>query len=72
MISNESVQPIDIWRSAKLMVDKHGDMAPVECAIKADAFLEDGDPDGQRLWIAIRRAAKSLIENGPLTDIDNA
>jgi len=35
-------------------------------------FLKDGDPAGQRIWIAIRRAAISLIENGSPTDIDNA
>jgi hypothetical protein len=63
------MEPVDIWRSAKLMVDKHGEMAPLQCTMKADAFLDQGDPDGQRLWIAIRRAAQSLLENGPPIDI---
>jgi hypothetical protein len=56
----------------QVMVDKHGEMAPIECAMTADAFLEQGDPDGQWLWLAIRRAAISLLENGPPNDVSNA
>lgn len=41
------MEPIDIWRSAKAIVDQHGDRAPLECALKADAFLEDGDAEGR-------------------------
>ena len=66
------MEPIDIWRSAKAMVDRHGDQAPLECALKADVFLDEGDLDGQRLWLAIRRAAHSLLENGPPSDISNS
>lgn len=66
------MEPIDIWRSAKVMVDEHGDLAPLECALKADAFLDDGDEDGRRLCLAIRRAAQSLLESGPPSDISNA
>jgi hypothetical protein len=65
------VEPLDIWRVAKLMLDKHSDEAPLQCALKADAFLENGDTDGQRLWLAIRRAARSLLQNGQPTDIQN-
>jgi hypothetical protein len=63
------MEPIDIWRAAKVLVNKHADQAVIECARKANAFLERGDPDGQRLWLAIRRAAKQLVQVGPPTDI---
>jgi hypothetical protein len=66
------IEPLDIWRGAKVMVDQHGDQAPIECALKADEMLDRGDVDGQAVWLAIRRAAQSLIENGPPTDISNA
>jgi hypothetical protein len=49
-----------------------GDQARLECALKADEMLERGDADGQAVWLAIRRAAKSPIENGSPSDIDDA
>jgi hypothetical protein len=64
------VEPIDIWRAARLMVKEHGPMAPLECAMKADERSDDGDADGEKVWLAIRRAAKSLLENGAPTDIE--
>jgi hypothetical protein len=68
----KGVEPIDIWRTATLMVKRHGAIATIECAFKADTMLEAGDPDGQAVWLAIRRAAQSLLENGPPTDIPAA
>ncbi len=63
------MEPIDIWRSAKLMIDKHGELAVIECAIIADDMVERGDMQGQAVWLAIRRAVKSLLENGPPMDV---
>jgi len=68
-ITDTSIEPIDIWRAARLMVKRHGEVAPIECALKADEFLDRGDVDGQALWLAIRRAAKALLENGVPPDI---
>ncbi len=51
---------IDIWRSAKLLVDRHGDEAPVHAAMRADKMLADGDVDGQRIWMRILRATEEL------------
>lgn len=68
----KSLEPIDIWRAAKLMVKRHGALATIECALRADAMLEAGDRDGQALWLATRRATQSLLENGPPTDIPTA
>ena len=65
----KSVEPIDVWRAAKLMVKRHGALATIECALKADAMLEAGDLDGQAVWLATRRATQSLLENAPPTDI---
>lgn len=33
---------IDIWRTAKLLIDRHGDEAPVHVAVRADEVLADG------------------------------
>ena len=66
------IEPIVIWQAANEMVKRHGDLAPLECAVRADGMLENGDIMGQTVWLAIRRAAKSLLENGPPNDISKA
>ncbi len=37
---------LDICRSANLLVRHHGEDAPIEAAMRADAMLEAGDLDG--------------------------
>ena len=34
---------VDVWRSAKLMIDQHGEDAATEVALRADALLDRGD-----------------------------
>ncbi len=47
---------IDIYRSAKLLVDQHGEDAPIFSAQQADRFLEAGDLDGKAVWMRVIRA----------------
>ncbi len=49
---------IEIYRIANLLIEKHGNDAVLEAAKKADAMLEKGDLDGQRVWKAIVRVIK--------------
>ncbi len=37
---------LDFSRSAKLLIDQHGDEAPIHAAMQADAMLDKGDLDG--------------------------
>ena len=37
---------LDIYRSAQVLVKHHGEDAPIEAAMRADAMLETGDLDG--------------------------
>ncbi len=37
---------LEIYRSAKLLIDRHGDDAVIEAAMMADKMLEQGDLDG--------------------------
>ena len=55
------VSDIDIYRSARLLIDQHGEDAPIEAAMKADAMLEMGDLDGQAVWLRILRATKEML-----------
>ena len=41
------VTDLDIYRSAKLLIDHHGPDAVVEAALKADELLDASDRDGQ-------------------------
>lgn len=41
---------IDIYRSARLLIDRHGDDAVIEAANRAGKMLEQGDLEGLATW----------------------
>ncbi len=51
---------IDIYRSAKLLVDQHGEDAPIFAAMQADRCLEAGDLDGKAVWMRVIGAIEEL------------
>ena len=55
------VDDIDIFRTANVLVELHGDDAPIQAAMKADALLEAGDIDGQAEWKRILAAVDELL-----------
>ncbi len=59
------IPDLDIYRSANLLVKQHGEDAPIEAAMKADAMLEVGDLDGLAVWKRILRAVEELQGTGP-------
>ena len=44
------MEEIDIWRTAKLLIDSHGDGAWLQAAQRADKALEDGKPEIAGVW----------------------
>ncbi len=58
------IPDIDIYRSAKLLVEQHGAYALIEAALKADELLDAGDLDGQAVWLRIRKAVLELLKPG--------
>ena len=56
---------LDIYRSANLLVEQHGDDAPIEAAMQADAMLEAGDLDGYAVWKRILWAVGELDGTPP-------
>lgn len=44
---------------------QHGDDANIHAAMKADAYLEQGDMDGRAVWIQIIAAIKELEAKEP-------
>ncbi len=53
MVNSKNCAPVlvgradlDTYRSANLLVKRHGEDAPIHAAMRADAMLEAGDLDG--------------------------
>ncbi len=44
------IPDLDIFRAANALVKRHGQDAPIETAMRADAMLEKGDPEGYAVW----------------------
>ena len=57
--------PIDIWCSAKLLVDQHGADAPTRAAQRADELLAAGDIEGRAAWLQILEAVRELMATKP-------
>ena len=56
---------LDIYRSAKLLIDQHGEDAPIFAAMQADRCLEGGDLDGKAVWMRVIGAIKELLNQQP-------
>jgi hypothetical protein len=50
----------DIFRAAKLLIDRHGEEAATFAAGRADLLLEEGDIDGSAVWRRILAAIEEL------------
>ncbi len=61
------ISDLDTYRSANVLVRRHGQDAPIEAAMRADAMLEKGDLDGCAVWKRVLRAVEELqgTEPGP-------
>ncbi len=62
------VEEIEIYRAANQLVKRYGQDAEFEAAMRADAMLEAGDLEGQRVWQRILKAVDELLAQAPPTD----
>ena len=58
------VDDLDIYRSARLLIDQHGQDAALEAARRADELRHKGDLDGQVTWLRIHEAVLELLKRG--------
>jgi hypothetical protein len=56
-----TVSDLDIYRTAWMLIDEHGEEASIEAAMRADKRLEAGDLDGQAVWLRVLGAVKELL-----------
>ena len=66
--SKAMTSDLDIYRSAKLLIDQHGEDAPIFAAQQADACLERGDLMGKAAWMWVILAIKALLIEKPPDD----
>ena len=59
-ISGEVTSDLDIYRAAKLVMDKHGQDSAFHAAQRADALLDAGDLDGAAAWRRILSAVRQM------------
>ena len=59
------IPEIDIWRVAKLMLDRYGDQAEVESAIRMQELAFNGDRAGAAIWRRIIDAIEQLVNTTP-------
>jgi hypothetical protein len=50
----------DIFTAAKLLIDQHGEDAPIWAAQRADELQDKGDVDGAAVWRQILAAIDEL------------
>ncbi len=62
------VSDSDIYRSANLLIDQHGEDAARNAAMRDDALLEAGDMEGRQVWRSIRGAIEELQRVRPRRD----
>ena len=56
---------LDTYRSANVLVKRHGPDAPIHAAMQADELLEAGDLEGCAVWRRILRAVEALRKREP-------
>lgn len=56
---------LDIWRAAKLLIDRHGEKATTEAMKRADALAAQGDTEGKVVWLRILEAIEELQNTAP-------
>jgi len=59
------ISDLDIYRSANVLVKRHGQDAPIHAAMKADALLDKGDLDGYAVWRRMLKAVEELQQERP-------
>ncbi len=59
------IPDLDIYRSANLLVKRHGADAPIQATMRADAMLDKGELGGYAVWRRILRAVGELQRAGP-------
>ena len=61
------IEDPDVWRAAKLLIDRDGKRAALRAVQRADHLMDEGDFDGVAVWRQIGEAVEELTR-GPRED----
>ncbi len=64
------IADIDTYRCAHLLIERHGDDAPIEAAMRADELMAAGDMEGVAVWKMILKAIAELLSEERPDDAD--
>ena len=53
----------EVLKTANLLIDNYGEMAPAGAKIRADHLQVAGDTQGYAIWLRIARAAELLLND---------
>ena len=56
---------IDVWRSARLLINQHGERAELAAAGRVDDMIAHGNPTGEATWKRILAAVRELLKGAP-------
>lgn len=56
------IDSIDIYRTAKIVLDLHGDRALLEAMERVEQFRSEGNEGGRRLWLQIADAIEWMSQ----------
>ena len=51
---------LDIYRTAKLLLDQYREYAAIHAAMRADEMLDRGDMEGRTAWMDVIKAIEVL------------
>ena len=57
---------LDIYRTANLMIQQHGEEASIHAAMKADEMLAQGNLDSKAVWLGVIKAIEELQVTEPV------
>ncbi len=60
-----TIDDIGIYRSAKRLIERHGDEAAIKAAKRATELLDAGNVNGYAVWKRILRAIEQLESTKP-------
>jgi hypothetical protein len=58
--AERAVHPLNIYRAAKLLINRHGAEASGEARVRAMSLRQDGDEQGAAVWQRIQEAVVEL------------
>ncbi len=59
------IPDLEVYRAANQLMKRYGEDAEFEAAMRADAMIERGDPEGLAVWKRILCAVEELLRAKP-------